>query len=1514
MKSYVRRSLWTFSRLLAVIPPAVLLLFALWAIDREFHSSRYEIVRYITSEVGRSLEVDIAVGKVDASDPGVLVVSDVTIDKEGFGRLGSAGRATIRYNLMALVRDYQNAASHINSVALDRAHLRIVRQEDGSINLVEAFRPRRPRRPSEPFRGTVEVRESSVTFTDETTARAGRAPVTVRGEGIAAQADFGSGNGATFQGKIARTNASGRLDVDGIFSNSGKVVVGVEGVQVSLGFVDRYLQPDSGPLIQAGLADGRFLLTSDPERETPVHFYADAAVREGVLNLPGGIPQMTAIAGDVRISNTDAITFDVRGRSLGSEWEAAGVVSSLAEPVLWVDASTRSAQFSQLVALAPRETLPADLAVSGSGPLNVKLRGALASPEVFAVTVVPQASWQGTFARNIRVKANYRQDNVSVQASADLAEGRVAANARVGLGSQPVVEGSARFTGMGLSAIPAGVLPGPVAGTASGDATFWMSGGVQRGAVTFQVANPSGFGVDATSLRGDVEINGRQIVVDSLLLSTPGGFVTATGDVSLDGELDLAVTAMGVRVQEVAERAREAGIAGVVDGQGTLTGAMTDPVFSGTVQGLDLRVDEYALDTVQGEVTVSRNAVSTSGLTATLGTNEVVLSGNILSPLSEQRVFDLDMQVRSLEASQLAEYVPALGTVQGRLEGSVTDITGVYPDIRASFDLRAEGVQYEAFSAPVVTARGVYDAGALRMEDLRAEISGGRLLAEGILDEGGALDFQFTMLDFPMTEIGRLGLRREVPVSGRVDLVGYVRGTVQDPSVEAVLGTRNITIAGEPVVADHARIFYADNRLSVEGGSLQVAGGRVILEDLAFATAGDEAGLSSGRIVIGSSDGEQPEDAVSIGRLLAIVRSLGFFSGLSDQVRAQVAQAPERTQGVMTGAILLGREDGEVTASVDLEGRDVSAWGVQLGSVDLEASMGPQGYEVAQLLVEDGDMQVTASGSMGPLGALEANVDGYNFALTRIPNIQSYFISAGEADFSFTAQGSVVNPQVEGSVLVTDATIAGVDVEQITTGLVQMDAERVVISDATITRDANGVRLEGTIPFSITQLAFVPDEEIDLRASLQNPDLDFVSLFVPRVDVERTSGELIAQVNVTGQWPRPEINGEVSVSDGILAIQGMDTLLRDIQVDLALQGDRVGINEFRITSSDGGVLRASGEAALGAEGWRLDARAETSNFGLRLRNVSGVFDETFSGELDVDVTASGPVMQPLIAGKLEMHDGFMGLPSIPDERQEGKAIAFNPSFDLVLEAGRDLRVRGPRLNVGVRGMVQLAQTLANPSLTGNLNVISGYLLFPGSRFRVVPVGSINFAYEPPDTTRVTLDIRAETTISASVATAPMGAPNYRVEMAVRGPLDDPTVSFQSYPPGLETSRILAMLGQQAGVGPSGFQGGASFEREVAQLFTANIAPGVFEPVELAIAEALGFEEVTLGYTAEDSLNVQLTRRLFDGVSITIWESFAAGQEQTAWKFTYDITDRLRLSYGENRFGLETISLEGFLRF
>lgn len=1502
--------------MLAAVPPVLLLALGVIVVRREFQRSRYDLVRALTSELSLSLGATITVEDVDAGIPGQLVIRGLVLSKPGLGELLRAERATAFYSVSALAGNLSSPASAVSAIVLDKPHLFLERSREGKLNILELFLARPAG--EKPFAGWIEMRSGTVRYIDRKPLSGVSQPMAVVVRGVDGTLDL-SAPGRPFTARAASTTVSGRVSARGAFDRRDRLVLNAHARDLSLPFLDRFLIAGNDVGLYAGQATGQVLVTRD-SGESP-HFWVKGRVRGVHVKPPGGLPALTELSGQVSSSATDAVGFSGSARVAGGLWRFAGKAVQLARPVVWVDASSRSVDYARLASLAPRRQT-SGVSASGRGPAEVRVRGSLGSPAVSGSAAVPRLAYRGYRLADVRAKFDYSDGRIVLPAvSAVAGGGRIAGFGTVLLGPRPSVTGQVRFSNMSLAA-----LNPRIRGVVWGEAVLSVDGAGQAGRVVFQGRNLEGYGRQVTSAVGDVRLAGSKALVDSLLVATPQGFATASGSVDFgagkSASLNLDVYGAGITVRDIlGAAAAEANASGIFDGEGRVTGPAASPVFQGRVQAINVAWQDRSADYAAGELHVSKSRISSSGLTIIRGGSEVTVRGDILQPLSPQRRFGLSASVKSLHLQEMSTFIPALASVRGDVSGEISRVSGTSRSLNVDFNLSAENLRYRAYTVPSASVQGGYADGELTIASLIARRGPAELSAAGSLRRQGALDFDFRLTGLPIEDVLAMA-GQPAPVTGSLGLKGHLGGTTPEPVLSARASLENLNLAGEQIASATAGVDWANDVLNVGGASLQLAGGVVAVDEFRVSTDPDLPGILSASVRLGPGAGRGESGAgegrLDLSRALVMARSLGLAGRIADpRIREVAFSAPERVAGSLAGDIRLTATESGLTSESNLRIAGLEVWGTPLGAAVFDIATGPDGYHLKDMHLEDGEMVVSATAALTAGDAIAADVEANNFDLRRIRGLPSLAGATGKLDISFTAAGTVASPDIVGSILVADGRIGSVEFERFETGKITADADSVDLAETTIASGDHRVRISGTVPFSVARMAFVEGGKVDARAWLVQPDLDILTLLSPRFDPERTGGEAVAEVAVLGTWPRPQLEGTVQVRDGSIALKGAQTVFRGVNVKVQLDGPRVTIDEFSMPSSDGGVLTVTGGADLRPEGWVLDnVKAQAQDLGLRFKNLTASYGEAYNGKVDVDLEASGRLAATKITGTVTAHSGTVGLPTTAEPGREAPRYPIDPVFDVKLVARSGLKARGPRLNVGVRGQAQLARTLNAPVLSGHLEVTDGYMLFPGSRFRVVPVGSLDFRFAPPEVARVSLDIRAETNLTAVAGNAMRrGISSYRVEMALRGSLENPRVTFQSYPPGLEPSGILAMLGQQAGVGPSGFGAGGDFEREVAQLFTANIAPGVLQPVESALAEALGLQEVAIGLGGlSDDLSIHVRRRLFDGVNLIYWRALAAGQEQDEWKLTYDVTERLRLMYGESRFRARTFGIEGSLSF
>lgn len=274
------------------------------------------------------------------------------------------------------------------------------------------------------------------------------------------------------------------------------------------------------------------------------------------------------------------------------------------------------------------------------------------------------------------------------------------------------------------------------------------------------------------------------------------------------------------------------------------------------------------------------------------------------------------------------------------------------------------------------------------------------------------------------------------------------------------------------------------------------------------------------------------------------------------------------------------------------------------------------------------------------------------------------------------------------------------------------------------------------------------------------------------------TGTVRGEIAWDGPLAQPDVRGQVALHGGALELAESATVLRDI--DLVLEGDRerLVIREATATDGAGGRLSLEGHLLFRPDlGFPLETvltlkRAELWRpGGSRVRldgrvSVTGsVQDIVVTGMVRAVDTEFRLARQPARVATLAVEG--LDVPSRAASRRAPSRWRERVRLDLRL-AGREVVVAGRGLESQWRADVQMRGTAAAPRLSGGIAVERGYFLFMGRRFALDQGGLTLDGRWPPD---------PELSLQASSRTADLTA-----RLSANGPLRAPRLELTSDPP------------------------------------------------------------------------------------------------------------------------------------
>jgi autotransporter translocation and assembly factor TamB len=532
----------------------------------------------------------------------------------------------------------------------------------------------------------------------------------------------------------------------------------------------------------------------------------------------------------------------------------------------------------------------------------------------------------------------------------------------------------------------------------------------------------------------------------------------------------------------------------------------------------------------------------------------------------------------------------------------------------------------------------------------------------------------------------------------------------------------------------------------------------------------------------------------------------------------------------------------------------------------------------------------------------------------------------GALDLSLIANGAPESPELTLSATVNQLAYAGYTVDQILFSQIEVREGAIQTDDALIRMGDYQARLSGRLPFHWSPLSIPDDEPLRIQARLREQPLTILSLFAP-IDPARTQGTIEAVLEVDGTLAEPQPRGRLQIADGALALQDLRTALEGIGLQVEFNGREARIVQAQARSAAGGNLRIEGAIDLSGEQAIANLTLHADGLTLtepKLPVLEGSAQAVVSGAAQVQ----GALPEPQVQGALRVKRGFLYLPPELPERTAGEPLPINPRFDLRVDIADEFTLRNPNLDTRMEGALQVGGSLQAPSLAGEFNLRSGALSLPTARLRIEPdsVARLNYPFTNAageTIARIELDVRASTSVVAPDFT---GDPiRYRVEVDVRGPLDDPErlqLTARSDPPGLSEQRILSLLGRGQALAAiaRGDDPARVFREQLGDILTAQVLPGLLAPLETGIAEAFDLEQFTLDYTGLRPASLYLVKNLFDGVGIAYRRGIGVASNEYQARIFYRLPfrnrllQRLRVGVGFEHTGNRFVFIEGSLLF
>lgn len=1019
--------------------------------------------------------------------------------------------------------------------------------------------------------------------------------------------------------------------------------------------------------------------------------------------------------------------------------------------------------------------------------------------------------------------------------------------------------------------------------------------------------------------------------------------------------------------------------------QGRAIGPLSSPDLEGRISLVDVRYKKKAIDLANGVVRVHDGNVGFDDLSIHVEPALATINGVVIGVLSKNPQLNLRVGVNRIQLTELMSLLPedlvtksqspnmsrVAKTATGSLNG-MFEITGSMEVPRLRADVSVANATFDAYRFQDIRGSFDYDAGTVQVRQLRASWEDARLEAAGSFNTSSkevSATFTGNGLD-----AGRLMhfIDPDVVASGILSVAGTVRGTASDPDVSAQTVTDRLKIGAFTLESVRAAGQYHHGVFSSTGVPIVLS-----LAGATYTVSRYRYDMSTKDIALDASVADQKLSVF----LTRLESTSAIMSRLSPKVSTALRQLPSPLDGDVTIprlAVTGTLDKPTITVAADI--KNLTIGNNFLNELSFDFDFGGTKLTVRSLRARSQIAYLSASGSIDLAGAIEAKLEASNVNLSFLAPLLPPGVKVGGSisDLTVIAAGKTKDPEVTASVTLAHLSYGSISFDRVESGRMTIAKSQLTIDGLRLVKDEavpggdpveHLASIHGSIPFawnasSGTPMPFFPTNvPIDLHASIPEQSLSVLSMFAPALQNSAFSGLFKADVNISGTLADKRLAGQIAIVHGQVRPPGYQSGLKNIDALINLNGNTATIERASAESlqKNGGSLSASGSIMLlGARpavsgladallgGVKLDLVAKADRFKFAESKIRDYGNAGASGVVTGELHATDIATAPLVSGKIEVDDAVITLPNTEAVQQTPDANPpVNPRFNVALRIDRGAHIDSSQVKVSdASGDFKLIGTLAVPNLHGRLFIDKGVFDLPTARFRVLPGGVAEVAYNPATPTdqnglTVTVNLQARTSLSISqrtltsspglssgVSATPSllgtyaGSEHYTITAQISGTLkSDGTglqLTFTSDPP-LAESQIIAALGGQSmrDIGTGAVDTGV--RSLFAQVLTNQLSASVFE----SIYDVTGLD-VTVDYTPELPFVVTLTKQLLPRVSATFTSlgtsrtagavASTVGPPQYQLLLGYNLNNRLSLILSADDQGDYGAGLEGVFRF
>jgi autotransporter translocation and assembly factor TamB len=1569
------------------------------------------IVAQIAAE---SINRQVSIGRVSAfGHPGsvyldsVLVSNHATFASDRGEPAIRAKHVEITYDLAYLLSHPAQPAGAIKLIHLDEPTAYVERLPSGQYNFSDLLVSKNPKKKGVPFlavvtvsKGTLIARDShapTVALTLSQTFRNVAARIDLSSVRVVNFTAAGSGESRYIQDLSVR----GQVLRGYSGSKSAKHSPSSQGYGLDIKFTNATLtrfapylipRPNIRVAVDGGIGSGEVTIKQVGSGHPPLAISGSVSVTNAAVRLLGSklvSGPIVGVIGSAQFTQS-SVMFHGMGSLNQQIIHVTGTVLDFKKAQIYAAASGTNLDYQRLRSSIPSlPAVPVQAALGKGIAAQVWAYGSFSKPSIDISAQVPIVTAEGYHFQNVDANFTYKDkvllvhsclahnesggDNFSAGGTLDVSN------------KQPTYHfyGQAKSVNVAQLPISASVKKSLQPFNMAVNGVF----DVTQNGITASLTSSNGVlhGVPFSAAEGDIYVRlGSNVQIRKFFIRQQNaGILVASGDIPLNSSshiINLQFRGAQIDLSKVAPAFTTTSTRGLAYIKGTVIGRLSDPAIQSHLLVLQPGFGQYDANLVTADLSGDTNLLKLDRLIIRNVPGTATVTGSVAKLLSRNPRFDLSVALRDISISDLAalQKAGAKGAdsnipVTGFVNGTVS-LTGGEKNFVADASLSLEDGTYQDLQLTNTSARLEYYNHTIKIDGVRTSIGGVDIAGAGMFDplrSTIALDMNATAKDLGVVT---QKYAPSLQIFGGLQAAFVVDGTIKNPSVVATVSTNNVAVEGTKLSVTPCTFSYSSDKVSMTKGPFVVTAGdsKYAINDFSYTLPSRQIEL------IGSESGE------TLSHILGVIQKSPY---LESKVGSQLNEILSKMPAPPVGNLSLD--------SVDLSGSlDHPTVAVNANLTDAVVS----GQKIDRLhtdfIVKSTQVSLTAfqltgpnnafleiQGSLDTSGPINARIEASGFNLSLLDPFLPKKANVGGtlSDLSVVASGNTSAPDISASITLTKPSYAGFALDRIDSGEIDIKDSHLSINGLTFTKEmasAHGVfvdhtmTVEGAIPFQWKKDGFLNGEfpantPLAMNASIPLQSIDFINYFDPNLPVKLPTGTISGNIKVSGTLADKQVNGNLSLAGASALLDGYQTSLNNVNLNLLLNGKKITVSRFDAVSSAGGEISVAGNGEISDNGSKqpadslgtllsdlqLSLTVTAQNLKVNERKIALFENAGLTARINNGVTITGPVLRPVIHGTVDVDNVAGSLPQTTSQPNTISPVpAFNPRFDMTINIKPGAQIKTAQLNALADGSIAIAGSLYRPSIDGNFLIRKGQFYFPTATFKVVPVGTVDFHFRPPDDISELIQMTAVTSITVTpdvIARNPAGAnttstyvppsltqtasstsQRYTVTVNINGDLQSPDhlhLSFESNPPGLTDAQILAVLGgQQAIAGLTGGNIVTAVQNQVASVFNASVVPKMLQPLEDSIGTVLGLEDFSINYAPESPVQVTIVKRVGSRINVQYTQSVNSrtpGAVSSTLdppvyqvKVGYSFTPRLQVTISTDDQHTNIVAIEGVHNF